>query len=584
MHESVNAGRPDPRSARCKAAIPAFPVIDFRLYRIAFLPALLAVIVVMFSLEGAPEALEPVTPPTTFEGDRAAAVARQIATTAPDRTAGSAGDEQVADLVAERFDEIPAGAVSEQGFEVEVDGESRSLRNVLLTLPGDSTSTIVVAAARDADPGPGAASSAAATGILVELANAFRVSHEKTFVLASVSGSTAGGAGVRELVGGLPERDTIEAVVVISQPGSADRRRPFVITSSTGSGSASAQLERTAERAVEVQAEGLSREDDAFTQFARIAIPSGLGDQAVLIGEGNDAVAISSAGERPLASDDDQPDDVAPETIDEFGRAALSTVAALDVSIADPVHGPDTYVELGNNLLPGWALAVLALALLAPALVAAVDGLARAHRERLEIGAAFAWAGARSLPFVGALAVLYLLAAVGAVPRPPFPFDPAHFELGGRAAIAFGAMAVVAVASAWLLRSRRITAARAPDPAACGLGAIAVAACALLWLANPYLALLVVPIAHLWLLLPGARTVSRRVAVVTAGALACLPLIAALLAVSRALDLGADAPWTFTLMIADGQVGFATALALCFLGGALAGGIALALHRFAEEG
>jgi hypothetical protein len=555
------------------------PVISFRLYRLAFLPAVLAVIVAMFSLEGAPEALEPVTPPTTFEGDRAAAVARQIVNVAPDRSPGSHGDAAVADLVATRFDEVPAGAVTEQRFDAEVDGETRSLRNVLLTLPGDASSAVVIAAARDADPGPGAASTAAATGILVELANALRISHDKTFILASVDGSTAGGAGIRELIDQLPERDAVEAVVAISQPGAANPRRPFVVTSSTSSKSAPSQLERTAERAVEVQSGALSSEDGAFTQFARIAIPAGLGDQAVLIGGGTDAVAISSAGERPLPAADDQPDDVSPRTIDEFGRAVQSTVAALDVSIEDPSHGPATYVELGNNLLPGWALAMLALALLAPALVVALDGCARALRERMAIGAALAWAAARSLPFLGALAILYLLAAFGAVPRPPFPFDPAAYELGGRAAAVYGAMILVAGATAWLLRSRRITAAHAPEPAPCGLGAIAGAACLLLWLANPYLALLAVPLAHLWLLTAGRLSAPRRAATLIASVVACVPLVAAFIAVAGALDLGADAPWTYTIMVADGQLGFATMLALCFLGGAIAGGVALALRR-----
>jgi hypothetical protein len=555
-------------------------LINFRLYRLCFLPALLAVVVTMFSLEGAPDALEPATPASTFEGDRAAAVARQIASTAPERAPGSPGDDAVADLVAERFDEIPAGAVAEQRFEADVDGESESLRNVLLTLPGDATATIVVAAGRDADPGPGAASSAAATGILVELANAFRVSHSKTFVLASVSGSTAGGAGIRELIDGLPERDAIEAVIVISQPGAAEPRRPFVVTSSTGEPTAPAQLERTAERAVEVQAEALSNEDSAFTQLARIAIPSGLGDQAVLIGEGEDAIAISSAAERPLAAGDDQPDDVSTRSIDEFGRAVQSTVVALDVAVGSPVHGPETYVELGNNLLPGWALAMLALALLAPAWVAAIDACARARRERLAVGAALAWAAARSLPFVGALAVLYGLAAVGAVPRPPFPFDPGLYELGARAAVTFAVIALVAAGSAWLLRSRGITAARAPEPAVCGVGAVAAAGSAALWLANPYLALLMTPIPHLWLLSAGAPTVTRRVAVVIASVIAAVPLLAAFVAVATALELGAEAPWTFAIMVADGQIGFLTSLSLCFLGGALVGATGLALSRY----
>ena len=127
--------------------------------------------------------------------------------------------------MATRFGDIPAGAVSEQTFDAtDRDGDEVSLRNVLLTLPGDADRTIVIVAPRDSANAPGAASSAAATGILIELANAFRVSHEQTYVLASVSGSSAGAAGVQALIDELPERDSIEAVIVVSQPGAADAR------------------------------------------------------------------------------------------------------------------------------------------------------------------------------------------------------------------------------------------------------------------------------------------------------------------------------------------------------------------------
>jgi hypothetical protein len=554
-------------------------VIDFRLYRLCFLPALLAVIVVMFSLEGTPDALEPVTPPSTFDGGRAAAAARQIATTAPDRTAGSEADAAIADLVVNRFEDIPAGAVSEQRFTASDDGEDVSLRNVLLTLPGDAGETIVIVAARDSAHGPGAASSAAATGILVELANAFRVSHTKTFVLASISGSTAGGSGIRALIDGLPERDAISAVIVISQPGSLERKQPYVVGSSTGAQSASVQLERTAERAVEVQAGEPPHEDGAFTQLARLAIPSGLGDQAPLIADGIPAIAISSAGERPLSSEADQLDDLAPKSVDDFGRAIQSTVAALDVATAGPVHGPPAHLELGDNLVPGWALAALALALILPAAVAAVDACARAGRQSLGLGPALAWAAARSLPFVGALAALYLLAIFGAVPRPGFPFDPGLYGLGARAAIAFAVMAVVAAASAWSLRRRGVSAGRAPESTVCALGGIAAGACVGLWLINPYLAVVAAPLAHVWLLAAGGASAARRALAVVASALACVPLLAAAAAVAGALDLGVDAPWTYSLMVADGQIGLLTMLMLCFLAGVVAGVVALALRR-----
>lgn len=554
-------------------------MIDFRLYRLAFIPALLAVVVVMFSLEGAPDPLEPVTPPSTFEGDRAATLAQQIAKTAPDRSPGSPGDAATADLVADRFGEIPAGVVSEQRFDASYAGDTVSLRNVLLTLPGDAEATIVIAAPRDSADAPGAASSAASTGILIELADAFRVSHEKTFVLASTSGTLAGGAGVRELVDSLPERASIEAVIVISQPGSGNPQGPYVVSSSAGDTSASVQLERTAERAVESQAQLSTSEEGAFTQLSRLAIPSGLGDQAPLIAGGTDAVAISSAGERPLEPSADGPEDVSAESIDAFGRAVQSTVSALDVVVAGPIHGPTSHLELGDNLVPGWALAALALALILPAAVAAVDACARGARRDLAVAPGLAWAAARSLPFIGGLAVLYGLAIVGVVPRPPFPFDPGGYELGTRAAITFALIAIAALASVVGLRSRRVTGTNAPSFAIAAIGAVAVAASVAVWLANPYLGLLLVPASHVWLLATAEQTPLRRAAILIATALACLPAVAAAVAVAGALDLGGQAPWTFALMLADGQLGLVTAVSVCFLVGALVGGAAIAISR-----
>ena len=153
---------------------------------------------------------------------------------APDRQPGSSGDNAVADLVAERFADIPAGAVTEQEFDGEFEGEEVSLRNVLLTLPGGAASTVVVFAPRDSARGAGAASSAAATGVLIELAEALgNRERAKTFVLASTSGSAAGAAGARALLDGLPERDSVEAMIAITQPGAAGPHPPFVIASST---------------------------------------------------------------------------------------------------------------------------------------------------------------------------------------------------------------------------------------------------------------------------------------------------------------------------------------------------------------
>ena len=63
------------------------------------------------------------------------------------------------------------------------------MRNVILTLPGNSARTVVVMAPRDSAGGPGAASSAAATGMLLQLVNQLRTqSHNKTLVFVSTDG------------------------------------------------------------------------------------------------------------------------------------------------------------------------------------------------------------------------------------------------------------------------------------------------------------------------------------------------------------------------------------------------------------
>ncbi len=552
-------------------------MIDFHLYRLALVPAMIAVVIVMFSLEGAPDALEPGTLRGEFDGSRAAASARQIVNNAPDRTPGSEGDSEVADIVADHFGEVTTGAVSEQRYEASYDGEDVDMRNVLLTLPGETNSTVLVVAARDSAESPGAASSAAATGILIELANTFRISHRLTYVLASVSGSEAGAAGVRELAENLPDPAAIEAIVVISQPGAAELRSPFVIASSAGTTTASAQLVETASLAASQQVDQPVGAPSALTQLARLAFPSGLGDQAPLIADGFDAVAISSAGERPLDSADDQPDDVAGDSIEAFGRVVQSTVGALDFSTSSPVHGPRTYVKLGSNLIPGWALVALALALILPAGVVAVDAGLRALRRGLAVGltAALVWVAARSLPFIGGVTLLYALALVGLVPRPPFPFDPGAYGLGLGAAATFTLIALAIAVSAVALRLRNVTAEAAPTQSLVACGAIATFACLAIWLVNPYLALFVAPLAHVWIVATHSGVRGRTGAITTA-VLALLPIAAALVAVAAALDLGPSAPWTFTIMVADGQIGLFEVVAGCLLAGAVAGAIALA--------
>ena len=548
-------------------------LVNLRLYRLAFIPAAIALAVTMFSLSGVPKPIEPLIPTGAFDGAAASATAREIVRLAPVRPPASAGDDRIADLVRERFAEIPAGAVSEQRLETELD-DSALVRNVLLTLPGDPARTIVVAAGRDSERGPGAASSAAATGVLIELAEALGVAgHDSTYLLASTSG---GGTAARALIDSLLGGDSVDTVIVVSQPGAAEPSPPHAVITSAGRESGPVQLRRTAERAIETQT-GITADDPtAFGELARLAFPSGLGAQAPLIADGTDAVAVSSAGERPLSEGDDSPEVVSGKSIDEFGRSVHALVGAVDTEPGLD-HGPSTYVELSGNLIPGWTLAALGLALFLPALLAAIDACARVSRRGGALIRGFLWAVARSAPFVGALALLYGLALTGPIPRPEFPFDPGVYPSGARAASAFALIGLLALVTALVLRRVGLSARTAPAGSLPALGAITVLAATALWIANPFCALLAVPIAHVWVLADTAGGRLRRALVVVAAALAVVPIIAALLSVSSALELGGAAAWTFTLMVADGQIGLAVMLPAALLAGGLLAAIALAL-------
>ena len=557
--------------------------INFRIYRAAFAPALAMVVVLLFSLQGRPAPLPPVVASAEFDEHAAAKIDRQIVDAAPIRAPGSEGDGVAADLVANRFGSIPEGQVTEQRFDHEFDGEQVELRNLILTLPGESARSVVVLAARDSASGPGAASSAAATATLLELVDKLRTSrHTKTLVFVSTDGGSDGAAGAREFAERYAERELIDGAIALWQPGSATPREPSLLDASDGSQSPSAQLVRTAERALSEQAGRQPQLEGLLGELSRLALPSGLSEQAVLIEHGIDAVGLSSAGERPLPVADDQPDDLSAATIGDLGRTALLLVATLDGTAAPPEHGPATYLTLAGNLVPGWTLGLLALTLLLPPALASLDAMRQALRRGRAPRSALAWAASRSLPLFAALLLFYLLAITGIVARPAFPFDPNRFRVGAGQIIAMTLLATVIAAGYYEIQGWRVPADLPRELAAAALGLVSAFAVLLAWLANPYLALLLVPAAHVWLL--AALRVGRLPWPAALGAIvvSLLPLCAAVLLLIERLDLGVGAPWHLLLMVGAGQIGFSETLALCLLGGSLVGLAALAVRPVAR--
>jgi hypothetical protein len=552
-------------------------MIDFLIYRAGFAPVLVAIVVLLFGLTAPPDPLPSAAEPAAFDELAAAQIDRQITDRAPDRTPGSQGDAQIADMVEQHFRQVQGGQVSEQRFSGQFDGHAVDLRNVILTLPGDTDRSVVVMAPRDSGAGPGAASSAAATAVLLELVDRLRVqSHTKTLVFVSTDGSSAGAEGAREFATGYPGRANVDTVIDVWQPGARDPHAPFVLKSSADSSSASAQLVRTAEHALSDQSDLNQNPEGAFGELAGLALPSGLGEEAVLIEHGVNAVGLSSAGERQLPPSLDQPDDLSPASLGGLGRTALLLTLTIDETTAPLEHGPGTYVPLAGNLVPGWTLALLALTLLLPSALAAADGIRRGIYRHAGVGWAVGWAASRALPFLAALLFFYFLSLVELVASPTFPFDPNLYGVGAGQVVVMVLLFCVAAGSLYAIRGWRVPAVLPSAAAVPALGAVSTLAVFGAWLANPFLALLLVPTAHVWVTCGSRRGPLAWPIVVSVAAISLLPAAAALAHVSG--SLGSAAPWLLLLMVSDGQFGFGMMLALCLVAGGLLGIVAVSLR------
>ena len=151
-------------------------MIEPRVYRAAFIPALLAIVLAMFSFESRPRALpQGLAADVLFDGAQAAELATRIATDMPDRRAGTPGDRASAQLVADAF--------TARGFSGGEGGRPRVQRfthaghdlvNVIGLRAGSSRRAIVIVAGRDAGSVPDAPGSASDTAALMQLARVYQ--------------------------------------------------------------------------------------------------------------------------------------------------------------------------------------------------------------------------------------------------------------------------------------------------------------------------------------------------------------------------------------------------------------------------
>jgi hypothetical protein len=240
---------------------------------------------------------------------------------------------------------------------------------------------------------------------------------------------------------------------------------------------------------------------------------------------------------------------VSEERLEDFGRAALSAVDALDTA-PDIEPAPQTGLVLGRQVLPEWALRLLLATLLLPPLLLLADGYARLRRRQ---GSSGDRAMIRGLGWTAACGLPFLVSAL---------FAKALGWLGALAA----APATPVQASALPFHDSAVTAVLAV--------ALVLGLCWLVWPA----ALLVVGALHLGLLLVSPRTRPPRLAGLALIALALMPLALLIAFYARELRVGPGGiAWDAVLLLAGGHVGIAAMVLWSLAAGCVAAATLLAL-------
>jgi hypothetical protein len=563
-------------------------LVDIRIYRAALLPALLALVVVMFSLEGRPAARLSTLAPDAFDNEGAVATLDQLVDRFPDRRAGGEGDAAVADLVEGRLQALRGFETARDRFTAPVEGDDVQMTNVLGTLAGRSERQIVVMAHRDASRRPGA-SSAGATSVLLELATALAgVSHDKTLVFASVDGGQADSAGARRFAEKYPDRANVDAVLVLDDIAALHPHRPYVIEWSADSRRGSLALVRSLGAALARETGTGPGSASAFGQFIQQAWPLTLREQGPLLDRGIDAVTLTSRGALPRRPDGDGRETISELRLAMFAKAALGTILALDAGGPEP--SPPSYLVAGRNVIPGWSISLFVLALLAPPLAASLDGFARARRRGRPVGRWIRWVLAASLPFLVVLAAARVFDLLGWLPGSPSEaLSAATRPAFAESAAALAALIALFVLAWMVLRPFAGGRARPPgDPsapeAAVALALVLAIELLLLWLATPFAVLLLLPAAHLAVLAGLPRTPGPR-ALGGAMVLAVLLLPAAvLLHYGARLDLGLDASRYALLLVTSGGTLWSVVVGSLIAGTLVSGVIVATAGRARGEG
>lgn len=471
-----------------------------------------------------------------FDGHLAAEELSYLAARFPRSGPGSAGDGALTRYVAQDLSDLTAGG---SGFRVRTEryqGQTvhgqRTLYNVVAERAGSAGGPPIVLIAHHDASGYAAQAQLSATALLLALAHELAQEQLiRPIVLVSSDGGTGGYSGAVRIAGALAAGTLpgappggapaptgggegepalsgssaqspgapspgAAAVISIGDVASARISRPVLLPYSTSAALAPPALSATLAAALYGQAGIRDPQPGFLAQLAHRALPVGIGEQSVFAADGLPAVRLSLSGE----AEPPPRTPVSEARLEAAGSALSAALAGLE-GAAGSVGAPSGDLEIGSKVVPEWAIRLLVAAALLPALALTIDACARV-RGRRAITRALLTVAAGALPFLAAAILLLIAGAAGlAGTLAVLPATAGALTIDAAAALVFALSAIVLLFGLW----RWLRLARSSGGLLEGRGA-GLAVLILLdlaavgaWIANPYLALLLLPAVHLWI-------------------------------------------------------------------------------------
>jgi MFS family permease len=588
--------RPRPRPAKPRPGSLERP-LSARVYRGAWFVVVIPLLIVAFSV-ARQQTLAVPTLSSAFDPDAVVStccsVTDGLAPHYRDRSPGAPGSGTLRNWIEGQFELLGLNAKVDQ-FGARIPGLGKvGLSNVSATVHGRSATEIVVLAHRDNSgqwPGDGANDNASGTAVMLELARAYQyrpgyssaLQPAHTLVFLSTDGGAFDAVGAARFARRHSVGHRIAAVIVLESV--AGSGKPRVLFNGDTTSLPPPVLVATASEILSGQPNAEVTHTSPLQQLLDLAFPFSLYEQAPFIARGIPAVTITTAGDRYPDPLTDTTESISKAHLNQIGLASEQLLAALDQSAPEPRPSNASYIYLGGRFVHGWAIQLLLIALVFPALVAIIDLLARCRRRQLAVRPALR-SLVRRLGFWFSLLVLFWLFTVlglwpSGVGRPLSPDSSAATSLplaafAGFACLAFGA---------WLISRDRLL---PHEPAsseqelagyACALLVVAVASLAVAWY-NSYALLFMLAPLHAWIWMPQVRRFRpwASLALLAVGLLG--PLLIFWELASR-LSLGFDVFWYVSTLASVGYLELPFLIIATVLAAAAAQLAALSVGRYA---